>query len=202
MVEEEIAEPDSGPIPDSDTGDASEEAGMRVVETRNRRSLADHVTPRLTLAVGLALLLILTGVCGWLGYSVHRAKETSHLRQEFLEVARQGAVNLTTIDFEHADADVKRILDSASGQFLDEFSARSAPFIEVVKKVQSKSVGTVTAAGIESVNGQEGQVLVAVSVTTTTKAVPDTQHRYWRMRIIVTKQGEDDIKVSKVNFVP
>ena len=118
-----------------------------------------------------------------------------------LQVGRQGAVNLTTIDYEHADADVKRILGSATGQFYEEFSTRSAPFIEVLTKTQSKSVGTVTEAGIESVEGQEGQILVAVSVTTSNRGTPDDQPRYWRMRLTVTKQGAD-AKVSKVEFVP
>jgi Mce-associated membrane protein len=118
-----------------------------------------------------------------------------------LQVVKQAAVNLTTIDFEHAEADVQRILDSATGQFFDEFNTRSAPFVEVVKKAQSKSSGTVTEAGLESVNGQEGQVLVAVSVTTTNRGTADEQPRYWRMRLTVTKPGED-AKVSKVEFVP
>ena len=67
--------------------------------------------------------------------------------------------------------------------------------------MQSKSVGTVTEAGTESVSGQEGQVLVAVSVKTTTHGNPDDQPRYWRMRLTVTKQGAD-AKVSRVEFVP
>jgi Mce-associated membrane protein len=69
-----------------------------------------------------------------------------------------------------------------------------------VKKVQSKSTGTVTAAGLESVTGQEGQVLVAVTVKTTNKGAADEQPRYWRMRVTVSKQG-NDTKVSKVDFV-
>lgn len=166
-----------------------------------RARLVEMSPVKLAVAVGLAALLALTFVCGWLGYSAYQEKKAAHLRQELLQVARQGAVNLTTIDFEHADADVKRILDSSTGQFFDEFSARSAPFIKVVQKVQSNSVGSVTAAGLESVSGQEGQVLVAVTVKTTTKGVPDEQPRYWRMRMTVTKQGADT-KVSKVEFVP
>ena len=136
-----------------------------------------------------------------LGYRAYEARQQQQLRQLLLQVGRQGAVNLTTIDYEHADADVKRILDSATGQFYDEFNTRSTPFIDVVKKMQSKSVGTVTEAGTESVSGQEGQVLVAVSVKTTTRGNPDDQPRYWRMRLTVSKQGAD-AKVSKVEFVP
>lgn len=190
------------PVDDEDDSVvASGEAGFRAVGGAKRTRLAQMPPAQLAITFGMAALLVLTIVCGWLGYSTYQEKKAAHLRQELLQVARQGAVNLTTIDFEHADADVKRILDSSTGQFFDEFSARSAPFIEVVKKAQSKSVGTVSAAGIESINGLEGQVLVAVAVKTTTKGVPDDQPRYWRMRMIVDKQGAD-AKVSKVEFVP
>lgn len=156
---------------------------------------------RLALAVGVAAAVVMTALCGWLGYRAYEAQQQQQWRQLLLQVGRQGAVNLTTIDYEHADADVKRILDSATGQFYDEFNTRSAPFIDVVRKMQSKSVGTVTEAGTESVSGQEGQVLVAVSVKTTTQGNTDDQPRYWRMRLTVNKQG-DGAKVSKVEFVP
>lgn len=119
----------------------------------------------------------------------------------FVEVGRQGALNLTTLDFEHADDDVKRILDSATGEFYDDFEKRSGPFAEVLKKTQAKSVGTITEAGLESVNGDEGEVLVAVNVKTTNKADPGEQPpRFWRMRLTVQKFG-DEAKVSKVDFV-
>ena len=187
MVDDEVPEPGRGEDVEVDAG--------------TRRRFADLSPVRLAITVGLTALVALTAVSGWLGYSAYQEKKAAHLRQELVQVARQGAVNLTSIDFEHVDADVKRILDSSTGEFLDEFNSRSGPFIEVVKKVQSKSVGTVTAAGIESVNGQEGQVLVAVTVKTSTKGVPDEQPRYWRMRMTVAKQGAD-AKVSKVAFVP
>lgn len=197
MVDDEVREPDPG----DDTEATVEVAEVSAGTTSKRPRLTDVPPVRLALVVGLTALLALTGVCGWLGYSAYQEKKAAQLRQELVQVARQGAVNLTTLDFEHADADVKRILDSSTGQFLDEFSARSASFIEVLKKVQSKSVGTITAAGIDSVDGAQGRVLVAVSVKTTTKGVPDEQPRYWRMRVTVVKQGQD-AKVSRVEFVP
>ena len=181
-----------------DLGDSSEVDGRST--SRRIRALASNPV-RLAIVVGVASAVALTGLCGLLGYRAYEARQQQQLRQLLLQVGRQGAVNLTTIDYEHADADVKRILDSATGQFYDEFNTRSTPFIDVVKKMQSKSVGTVTKAGTESVSGQEGQVLVAVSVKTTTRGNPDDQPRYWRMRLTVSKQGAD-AKVSKVEFVP
>lgn len=179
-------------------GDADEADGNR---TRRSRRWTDLPPVRLALAVGLASVVALAALCGWLGYRAHQSHQAEQLRALLVQVGKQGAVNLTTIDYERADADVQRILDSATGEFYDDFNARSAPFVDVVQKVQSKSVGTVTEAGLESVTGQEGQVLVAVTVTTTNGGAPADQPRYWRMRLTVTQQGEG-AKVSKVEFVP
>jgi Mce-associated membrane protein len=110
-------------------------------------------------------------------------------------------VNLTTIDWQHADADVQRIVDSATGAFYDDFSNRSKPFINVVQQLNSKSTGTVTAAGLESASRDEARVLVAVSVKTSTGAAPQEELRAWRLRLTVTRVG-NEVKVSKVEFVP
>ena len=123
------------------------------------------------------------------------------MRAEFVQVARQSAVNLTTIDWQHADADVRRILDTATGTFHENFAKRAQPFIDVVKQAQSKSEGTVVSAGLESVTADAAQVLVAVNVKTTNLGSQETAPRSWRMRIDVQKKG-NDMKVSDVEFVP
>jgi Mce-associated membrane protein len=156
---------------------------------------------RLATIVGLVAVVALAGLVGWLGYRAYQSHQTGTQRNEFLAVGRQGAVNLTTIDFEHVDDDVKRILDSATGTFYDDFQQRSQPFVQVVKQVKSKSVGKVTEAGIESASDDEAQILVAVRVETSVAGQPDQRPRSWRMRIAVQKVG-DDPKVSHVEFVP
>jgi Mce-associated membrane protein len=155
---------------------------------------------RLATVLGLVFVVSLAALAGWLGFRMHHSQQAQEQRDLFVGVARQGAVNLTTIDWQHADADVQRILDSATGTFYDDFSHRSRPFIDVVKKAQSKSVGTITEAGLESQSGDEAQVLVAVSVDTTSLGTPQDP-RHWRMRITVQKAGSD-VKVSNVAFVP
>ena len=70
---------------------------------------------RLATILGLVAVVALAGLCGWLGYRAYESRKAADERNLFLQVGRQGALNLTTIDFEHADADVQRILDSATG---------------------------------------------------------------------------------------
>jgi Mce-associated membrane protein len=156
---------------------------------------------RLATIAGLVLVLALGGLTGWLGFRAYESRQDDQQHKLFLQVGRQGAVNLTTIDWQHADADVQRILDSATGTFYDQFQQRAQPFIDVVKQAQSKSVGTITEAGVESETDNEAQVLVAVQVKTSNAGAAEQYPRAWRMRLTVQKVG-DQAKVSNVEFVP
>ena len=154
------------------------------------------------IAVGVAIILALVGLGGWLGYRVHQDHQVQAQRNLYVQVARQTAINLTTINYAEVDADIKRVLDSATGGFHDEFQNRSQPFVEDVKKVQSKSEGTIAEAGLLSYTKDQAQVLVAVSVKTSMAGAPaDQEPRRWRMRLTVDKTG-DSAKVSNVEFVP
>ena len=190
-------EADAGDEADDDEADEWDDYDAAVAEEVKPRM--SHV--RLATIVGLVLVVAFGGLVGWLGFRAYQSHQVDEQRKLFLQVGRQGALNLTTIDFAHVDDDVKRILDSATGTFYDEFQQRSQPFTEVVKQVKSKSVGSVTEAGLESESANDAQVLVAVAVHTTVEGQPDQQPRAWRMRISVQKVG-DDAKVSNVEFVP
>ena len=86
-----------------------------------------------------------------------------------------------TLGYAEVDADIKRVLDSATGGFHDEFQNRSQPFVEVVKKVQSKTEGTIAEAGLVSCTKEQAQVLIAISVKTSMgTAPPDPEPRRWR----------------------
>lgn len=155
------------------------------------------------LVAGGLIVATLAGLSGWLGYRAYQQHDAQERRNLYIATARQGAVNLTTINYAQVDADVQRILDSATGAFRDDFEQRSKPFMEVVKAAQSKSEGTVTDAGLESQRGDSAQVLVAVAVKSRT-AGGEEAPREWRMRIEVRSVGPgvSDAKVSNVVFVP
>jgi Mce-associated membrane protein len=156
---------------------------------------------RLAVAVGVAAIAALGASGGWLGVSAYRLHQSEQQRAQFLRIARQDALNLTTISYTDADKAVRRILDSATGAFRDDFEKRSGPFVDVVKQTQSTTEGTVTEAGLESARNDQAHALVAVSVTTTSPAQPEQQPHLWRMRITVEKVG-DGAKMSDVAFVP
>jgi Mce-associated membrane protein len=156
---------------------------------------------RVATVASLTMVVMLSGLAGWLAHQAGESHNSKQQRELFLSVGRQGALNLTTIDWRHADADVQRILDSATGEFYDDFSKRSLPFVELVKKVQSKSVGTIQEAALESASGDQAQVVVAVTVKTSSGDAPEQDPRGWRMRISVKATGGEG-KISNVAFVP
>lgn len=184
---------------DADSPEATDDGDVEDTRPASVEPGASHV--RMAVLAGLLAVLAVAGLGGWLGFRAYQTHQSDVQRNLLLQVARQGALNLTTIDYEHAEADIQRILDSATGAFYDDFAKRSQPFIEVVKKAQAKSIGTVTEAGIESATDDETQVLVAVNVNTTNAGATEQTPRAWRMRIAVT-QADGQAKVSNVAFVP
>lgn len=205
-VGEEKADTSTADLADVDVADQVEDGTAD--EADNGVADYDEAAPgkprshvRMALIAGLMVVVVLAGLTGWTGYRAYNSYQGEKQRQLFLQVGRQGALNLTTIDWEHAEADVQRVLDSSTGTFYDDFQNRAAPFVEVVKQAQSKSVGSISEAGLESGSKNGAQVLVAVTVNTSNAGAPEQQPRSWRMRISVEKVGED-AKVSNVEFVP
>jgi Mce-associated membrane protein len=155
---------------------------------------------RTVLIAGLALVVVLTAVTGWFGYQAYESNQERNERDLFLEVGRQAAQSLTTIDWERADEDVQRVLDVATGTFYDDFQKRAEPFLQVVKEAKSKSVGTLGEAGLESISGDTAEVLVAVTVQSSNAGTPEQAPRAWRMRLTV-QRVDAGAKVSQVEFV-
>jgi Mce-associated membrane protein len=193
--DDEVPEDDADADVSTQGVDVEQSHDSDAAEAASRRSL------RVPALAGTLIVVALAGLVAYLGVRDYHSRQQHDERHLLLQVARQAAVNLTTVDWQHADADIARILGSATGKFYDDFEKRSKPFIDVVERVRSKSVGTVTEAGIESFSGNEAHVLLSVSVATTNPGAPEESPRHWRMRMSVQKAG-DGAKVSDVEFVP
>ncbi|KUI30664.1 Mce protein [Mycobacterium sp. IS-1742] len=204
---------DDAPAPDGEptAGVDDETAVDPAVESAEPTEPAEEAGPdetgpggasavRKVLVGGLALVVALAALTGWFGYQAYQNNQDQKQRDLFLEVGRQAAQNLTTIDWERAEADVQRVLDVATGTFYDDFQKRAQPFLEVVKEAKSKSVGTLGDAGVESISGDEAEVLVAVTVQSSNAGAPEQAPRAWRMRLTV-QRVDDGAKVSQVEFV-
>ncbi|PPJ36530.1 mammalian cell entry protein [Nocardia nova] len=149
--------------------------------------------------------LVVVGLAAWQWKDLSDLRHDDSERAAFLTTARQGALNLTTIRWDNADSDVQRILDGSGGKFHDDFASRSASFVAVVKQAKSTSQGEITEAGIESVDHDTAQVIVAANVKTTHVGGGgggrDQDPQSWRLRMTVHRTA-DRMLVTDVEFVP
>jgi Mce-associated membrane protein len=122
-------------------------------------------------------------------------------RENALSAARQTAVNLTTIDFNRAEEDVRRVLDGSTGDFGGLFTQNIDSYVGVVKDGEVVTTGEVAEAGVEKYDGNTASAVVAVKTTVKNKTVPNGEQRFYRL---VEQMEKHDGRwlVSRVEFVP
>ncbi|HET7312210.1 MAG TPA: hypothetical protein VFJ17_12895 [Mycobacteriales bacterium] len=108
--------------------------------------------------------------------------------------ARAEALNVTTIGYQTADSDLRRILAGATGKLRAQFAAEQPHFADTLAQDKSRSVGDVLAVGVVSSSAAKGtaQVVVAVDATVTTtgangRAQSVLKHYRMVMRVVRTK---------------
>jgi Mce-associated membrane protein len=141
----------------------------------------------LPIALGLVLIVLL-GAVGWLAMDAHDRRARDDRRQAALQAARQEAVNLTTISYQTADADLGRIIAAATGTLKTQFQAQRAQFPAVLARDKSVSVGTVLAAGVASQSASTVEALVAVDASVSNaaseKSGPVVKHYRMDMKLV------------------
>jgi Mce-associated membrane protein len=163
--------------------------------SRRHRQMAMAVT------ISLLTMLVLGGLAGWNTLRAGRSESLEHQHDVFLQAGRQAALDLTTISYTDVDAGVRRILESSTGAFQKDFQQRSKPLADLIRQTQSRTEGTIAAAGLESVTDDSAQVMVAVSVKSSDQSAAEGPPRTWRMRIDIQQIG-GQAKISNVAFVP
>lgn len=168
-------------------------------EPAGRRLRAPNLAEALTIAAVVAICALLGG-SGWMAWHHHNVVQERQRAAAYMAAARQGVVNLTSLDFNKAKEDVQRVLDSATGAFRDDFQKRAEDFESVVKDSKAVTEGSVAAAAVESMNDDSAVVLVLANEKVTNIAGAKDQPRTFRFRVSVVHDG-DQLKLSKVEFV-
>ncbi|EUA17603.1 hypothetical protein I545_3313 [Mycobacterium kansasii 662] len=182
---------------DADVSAAADEALPR----RRRR-------PRLTrstVAAALAAIVILVALSASVYMVVQHRDAIRHRERvaEFAAAARQGVVTLTSLDFTNAKQGVQRILDNSTGAFRDDMAKVAADFIKVVEQSKVVEQGTVQAVAVDvdTMTDDSAVVLVASTSEVTNAAGAKQDPRKFRLIVTITRDG-DQLKMSKVEFVP
>jgi Mce-associated membrane protein len=158
--------------------------------------------PTIAAVAGILLIICFAGASA---YMVNEHRDTTRHQQReaaFVGGARQGVLNMISLDFNKAKEDVQRVIDGSTGQFRDDFQQRANDFISAVTQSKAVTEGTVHAAALESINGDSAVVLVsATSQVTNSPPGKDEPPRMWRLRVTIAEVG-GQYKMSKVEYVP
>jgi Mce-associated membrane protein len=116
--------------------------------------------------------------------------------------ARQAALNLTSINFKTADADVNRVVGVSTGDFRELFTQNLDAYVVIVKENEVVTTGQVTDAGVRDINGTTANIILAVHSKVRNKAAPEGEARTYRMALRMEHQEDGTWLVSRVDFVP
>ena len=151
-------------------------------------------------AATIVAICALLGASGWMLWHHHTVVAERQRSAAYVAAARQGVINLTSLDFNNAKEDVQRVLDSATGEFKDDFQRRADDFASVVKDSKAVAQGSVRATAVESMSKDSAVVLVLANERITNSAGAKDDPRAFRFRVTVVRDG-DQLKISKVEYV-
>jgi Mce-associated membrane protein len=151
-------------------------------------------------AATIVAICALLGASGWMLWHHHTVVAERQRSAAYVAAARQGVINLTSLDFNNAKEDVQRVLDSATGEFKDDFQRRADDFASVVKDSKAVTQGSVRATAVESMSKDSAVVLVLANERITNSAGAKDDPRAFRFRATVVRDG-DQLKISKVEYV-
>lgn len=216
-VDDVVAESDDDSEDDATSADdsASAEGTTELTESAATELTAEEpaeskrrlqTVPRLFWKV-LASCLTILAICallaasGWMIWQHRQAEHRQQLAAEYTAAARQSVVTLMSLDFNHAQDDVKRILDNSTGEFKADFEGQAQDFVKLATGAKVVTEATANAAAVDTMTDDTATVLVAVTTRVTNTTGANQEPRPWRVAVDLVREG-DQIKLSKVEFVP
>lgn len=184
--------------------DEADEAGPQAAaaDTKaGRRRKWIPAWPVLAVAAALVAICGLLAASGYMLWSSQREADRQSTDAEYAAAARQGVINLMSLDFNQGEADLQRLIDSTTGDFRADFEASKDDFLAVMNESKVVTEAEVRATAVEQTGENTATVLVAASSQVTNSAGAEQQPRAWRLSIDVARDN-GQVKMSKVEFVP
>lgn len=175
------------------------EPAVESTEAPRRRRLRSAVSTATAVAAVVVICALLAG-SGYMVWYHHNAVAQRQRAAAFAAAARQGVINMLSMDFTKAKEDVQRVIDSSTGEFRDDFEKRAGDFTSVVEQSKVVTEGAVSATAVQSMTKDSAVVLVLGDERVTNAAGAKDEPRAFRLRVSVARDG-DQIKLSKVEFV-
>lgn len=169
------------------------------VEAANQTASPARLIPALIAAVATVALLSATGYMLW----QHRTAEQQRRQAaEYAASARQGVINLMSVDYNTAKDTVQRVVEGSTGKFRANFEESADDFVRALQEEKIVTKATVNDAAVESVTGNSAVILVSA---TSRREGPDSpksqqQPRVWRVVVTMERDG-DQMKLAGIEFV-
>ena len=185
-------------IIDDELVEATDDEPAEVPPAKKRR-----LPGRAGLAASLGLVAVagLLGATGWMLWEHRKADVERHRSAEYAAAARQGVVNLMSMDYAHAQESVQRVIDDSMGRMKTNFEDTSKDLIKALQDSKMVTKVTVNDAAVESMDEETATVLIAATSHREGPNAPkeDQQPRVWRVVVTVQRDG-GQIKMSDVEF--
>ena len=181
----------------SATEDALEDAGDDTLDDTLDDALDDALdesgpqTPprrrtvrRLAAAALAAGLLAALGVLGWQVLSEQRLNRAA---AEAQRTAVDYAQVLTSIDSDNVDENFRQVLDGATGEFKDMYSASSGELRQLLIDNKATARGVVIDSAVQSISTDRAVVLLFVDQSVSNTKLPDPRIDRSRMKMTLEK---------------
>lgn len=153
------------------------------------------------LIAGLAAVALLA-TTGYMFWQHHVASQQRRQQAEYAAAARQGVINLMSVDFATAKDTVQRVIDGSTGRFRSNFEETADDFVRALQEEKIVTTAAVNDVAVESVDGDTAVVLVSATSQRQGAQAPKEQQqpRVWRVVVTLQRDG-DQMKMSSVEFV-
>ncbi|MEV8633890.1 hypothetical protein AB0395_19745 [Streptosporangium sp. NPDC051023] len=152
------------------------------------------------LVLGLMIVALL-GTAFWLCEALADAQAAADDREAAMRAAGTHALDLLSVGHKTVDADIRRILDTSTGEAKAEYARTVTTLKETTVKNKVLQTGALRASGLVSLKGRIAKVMVvgdAVIRWEGSKQIP--QERFYQWNMEVTKVGTAWL-VSKAELV-
>lgn len=140
---------------------------------RKPRRRPVHLGARLRAVIvsaGVLVLVALVVVGGALYRQRSANTRLADTREQVVAVGRQEAVNLMSLSYNSASADLNRILSLATGSVYKQFASQKSTINSYMGQAKSTSHGVVTSAGLVSLGKDRAVVMVGADATVSNNA--------------------------------
>ena len=164
--------------------DASPEELRRVPFSRRARTAIQLLT-----VVSVALAAASIGLWVVVSGHLHDRAALDEARNDAVSAARQEIVNLHGIKYTTIDADLKRILDGATGAFKDQFARAQTTIKPILVERKTLMTANVRYAGVVRADTDSATVLIGVDRTVKDSTAPTGAVDQYRLRVDLEKHG-------------